>query len=49
VGESEVEECSCNFEYKWKIVNNLIRLGKGITLGYLSAAGINATALIAGN
>jgi hypothetical protein len=49
VGQSEVEECSCDFEYRWAIGNGLLELGQSTTLGFLSAAGINVTALNPGS
>lgn len=44
VGESEVEGCICDFDYKWSTNKQLLMLGGSNSLGFLSGGGVNATA-----
>jgi hypothetical protein len=44
VGESEVEGCICDFDYKWSTSKHLLALGASNSLGFLSGGGVNATA-----
>jgi hypothetical protein len=44
VGQSEVEGCICEFDYKWSTSNQLLALGSSNSLGFLSGGGVNATA-----
>jgi hypothetical protein len=45
VGESEVEGCTCDFDYKWSTNKQLVTLGSSVSLGFLAGGGVNATAI----
>jgi hypothetical protein len=49
VGESEVEGCICDFEYKWTTSKQLLALGGSNSLGFLSGGAVNATAVREGS
>lgn len=49
IGQSTVQGCICDFEYKWSVLNGLIQLGSSVTFGYLAGGGVNASALSPGN
>lgn len=49
VGESEVEGCICDFDYKWAASKQLLVLGGSNSLGFLSGGAVNASAIHEGN
>jgi hypothetical protein len=49
VGESEIEGCVCDFDYKWSSGKQLVALGTSNSMGFLEGGGINATAIQEGN
>ena len=49
IGELEVDNCICDFEYEWNSANGLVSIGSSVTFGYLAGGGVNVTALNPGN